>query len=118
MRNISVDNGAYKILVWAKRQCKEEGIEHPSFSDAIRWMRDTLLRCKDVEELREQVYTCKEELKEMESSIKGGEKMEKCPNCDSEKHITIVNEREGMTYYFCEDCEERFVVEKKDGEVG
>lgn len=44
MKNIAIDDNSHKILLWAKEQCKKSGIEKPSLSDAIRWMRDKIKR--------------------------------------------------------------------------
>ena len=41
-KTISIDRGAHEILLWAKEECEKIGREHPSYSDSIRWMRDTL----------------------------------------------------------------------------
>jgi len=49
MKNISIDEDSYEILLWAKKQCKKAGIEHPPFSDAIRWMRDALRKDSEIE---------------------------------------------------------------------
>ncbi|MFH1404432.1 MAG: hypothetical protein ABIH11_09210 [Candidatus Altiarchaeota archaeon] len=40
MKNISIDENAHKILLWAKNQCIREGIERPSLSDAVRQLKN------------------------------------------------------------------------------
>ena len=42
MKTIKTDENAHGILLWAKEQCNNDGIENPNFSDAIRWMREEL----------------------------------------------------------------------------
>jgi len=49
MKNISIDEDSYEFLLWAKTQCKKSGIEHPSFSDALRWMRNALRKYSEIE---------------------------------------------------------------------
>lgn len=39
MKTITVDENAHKILLWAKAEAHKDGIEKPSHSDAIRWLR-------------------------------------------------------------------------------
>ena len=48
-KNVSIDENAHAVLQWAKTQCKKKDIEHPSFSDAIRWMRDILRKYSEME---------------------------------------------------------------------
>jgi len=38
MKIIRVDDNAHGILNKVKKKMKEEGIENPTFSDAIRWL--------------------------------------------------------------------------------
>jgi len=38
MKMIRVDDNAHKLLNKVKKKMKEEGIENPTFSDAIRWL--------------------------------------------------------------------------------
>lgn len=40
MKTIAVDNSAHEILLWAKDQCIKKGIENPSHSDAVRWLKE------------------------------------------------------------------------------
>jgi hypothetical protein len=42
-KNVSVDKNAFNILLWAKKQCQKEGIEKPSHSEAIRWMKQQIV---------------------------------------------------------------------------
>jgi len=38
MKKIRTDNNAHELLVNVKKMIRKEGIESPTFSDAIRWM--------------------------------------------------------------------------------
>jgi len=38
MKKIRTDDNAHKTLVDVKEMMRKEGIESPTFSDAIRWM--------------------------------------------------------------------------------
>ena len=42
MKTITVDDNAHAILMWAKMRCDADGIESPTHSDAIRWLRDQI----------------------------------------------------------------------------
>ena len=42
MKTITVDEDAHKILLCAKEQCHNEGIENPNHSDAVRWMKNKI----------------------------------------------------------------------------
>jgi len=38
-KTIRIDNGAHKILLQVKEDMKRKGIENPTHSDAIRYLR-------------------------------------------------------------------------------
>ena len=40
MKVIRIDNNSRAILLWAKEQLKKRGVEHPTHSDAIRWLKN------------------------------------------------------------------------------
>lgn len=42
MKTITVDENAHMILMWAKKQTHNDGIENPTHSDAIRWMKEQI----------------------------------------------------------------------------
>jgi len=42
MKTITVDDNSHAILLWAKRRTHDDGIENPTHSDAIRWMKDQI----------------------------------------------------------------------------
>ncbi|MFO7881011.1 MAG: hypothetical protein R6U52_00570 [Kosmotogaceae bacterium] len=43
MKTVTVDDNAHNILLWAKKQMKSQGIEKPSHSEAIRWMKQQII---------------------------------------------------------------------------
>lgn len=42
IKTITVDENSHAILMWAKRRTHDDGIENPTHSDAIRWMKDQI----------------------------------------------------------------------------
>jgi hypothetical protein len=40
MKTIVIDQNAHDILNWAKEKAQGDGIESPSHSDAIRWLKN------------------------------------------------------------------------------
>ena len=42
MKTIVIDQNAWDILNWAKSKSEEDGIEKPSHSDAVRWIKNEL----------------------------------------------------------------------------
>ena len=42
IKTITVDENSHAILMCAKRRCHDDGIENPTHSDAIRWMKDQI----------------------------------------------------------------------------
>ena len=57
IKTITVDENAHAILLWAKRRCHDDGIENPTQSDAIRWLKD------QIENMVEEIENNREEIK-------------------------------------------------------
>lgn len=47
MKTIVIDQNAWDILTWAKSQSETDGIEKPSHSDAVRWIKNELDYAKE-----------------------------------------------------------------------
>jgi len=60
MKTIVIDDNAHEILKWAKKNAKKKGIEKPTHSSAIRWLRDAI---KELETLNKQLSSQLLELK-------------------------------------------------------
>jgi len=41
-KTIVIDQNAYDILSWAKKESEVQGIEHPDHSEAIRFMKNKI----------------------------------------------------------------------------
>ena len=44
MKMIRIDNNSHAILLDAKIELKKRGIENPTHSDAIRWLKNKKIR--------------------------------------------------------------------------